>query len=99
MDNLQGSLREFQKKLSFTESCLKGIEIVNYLIFYLFISKVKSFDNEFQAITHKLCECVCECVCVCVCECVRVCVCVYASVCVGVCEAEPRICSIQWFHL
>lgn len=73
MDNLQGSLREFQKKLSFTESCLKGIEIVNYLIFYLFISKVKSFDNEFQA-KHinsvSVCECVCACVGMCVCQCI-----------------------------
>ena len=97
MDNLQGSgsLREIQKKLSFTESCLKSIEIVNYLIFYLFISKVKSSDDEFQAKTHKRCECVCVCVCVHV----RAWVCVYASVCIGVCEAEPHICSIQWFHL
>ena len=91
MDNLQGSLREIQKKLSFTESCLKSIEIVNYLIFYLFISKVKSSDDEFQAKTHKRCECVCVHV--------HVWVCVYASVCIGVCEAEPHICSIQWFHL
>ena len=77
MDNLQGSLREIQKKLSFTESCLKTIEIVNYLIFYLFISKVKSSDDEFQAKTHKRCECVCVCVCVCTCVCGYVCMPVY----------------------